>query len=260
MITSMSNPRVKLVVQLIQKAKVRNRNQLFVVEGLKMLLEAPKKRIQEVYCSESFYETHRQEEFLLQYSYEVVADEVFRKMTDTVEPQGILCTVKQFEYCLEKLIKVENPLLLVVENMQDPGNLGALLRTGEAAGVDGIILTKESVDIYNPKTVRASMGAIYRMKYSYTDSITGVIEELKRLDIATYAAHLEGKAYFTEIDFTSPTAFLIGNESKGLEAHTGDRACEKIKIPMCGRVESLNAAMAAGLLIYEAQRQRRVNN
>lgn len=258
MITSTSNPRVKAVVQLIQKTKVRNEKKLFVVEGIKMFLETPIDRVQEVYCSESFYKKYNEKAVLAKFSFEIVTDEVFRKMTDTVQPQGILCVVKQREYVLEDLIEGENPLLIIVENMQDPGNLGALLRTGEAAGIGGIILTKTSVDIYNPKTVRTSMGSIYRVKHWYTESIADVINTMKEYGIVSYAAHLDGEKEFTETDFTSPTAFFIGNESKGLEEHTGNMANHKIKIPMYGEVESLNAAMAAGLLMYEAQRQRRV--
>ncbi|MFI3200782.1 MAG: RNA methyltransferase [Eubacteriales bacterium] len=257
-ITSANNPRIKEVVQLIRKGKVREEKKLFVIEGIKLFLEAPKERIQAVFFSETFYTTYKKKEVLDQYSFDVVTDEVFVKMTDTIHPQGVLCVMKQFTYTLEELWEGENPFLLVVENMQDPGNLGTLLRTGEAAGVDGIILSKGSVDVYNPKVVRSSMGSIYRTRYCYAESIVSVINKMRDMNIAIYAAHLDGKTYFTDTDFTKATAFLVGNESKGLEQKTAELATKQVKIPMCGEVESLNVAMAAGLLMYEAKRQRTI--
>ncbi len=256
MITSVSNSRVKQVIGLCQKAKVRNENDLFLVEGLKLFLEAPKERVREVFVSESFYAKYKEKEILETYKYEVVADEVFRKMTDTVHPQGILCTVAQYHYTVEDLIQTENPLLVVLENLQDPGNLGTILRTGEGAGIDGVILTKDSVDMYNPKTIRSTMGSIYRVPFVYVDSLHSLMDAFREKDIMTYAAHLQGTSYFTDGQYTKGTAFFIGNESKGLSDYITEKTDAYVKIPMLGKVESLNAGIAASLFMYEARRQR----
>lgn len=252
----MSNARIKQVVQLMQRTKVRNERDLFVIEGVKLFVEAPKERIREVYLSESFYEKWEEKELLQGHAYEIVSDDVFQKMTDTVHPQGILCTVAQFHYTLEDMMQGANPLLLIGEELQDPGNLGTLIRTGEGAGVDGVILTKGSVELYNPKVIRSTMGSIFRMKTIYIEDMIQVLEQLQAVGVRIYAAHLAGTTYYTDTNFKGPTAFLIGNEARGLEEHTAQQADEYVKIPMSGQVESLNAAMAAGLLVYEARRQR----
>ena len=145
--------------------------------------------------------------------------------------------------------------MLVLENLQDPGNLGTILRTGEGAGINGIIMSRETVDIYNPKVTRSTMGSIFRIPFVYVDDLFEVTQMMKDRKITTYAAHLNGTDYTRE-SYTSGTAFLIGNEGNGLTDELTDKAQKKIKIPMCGKVESLNAAMASGLLVYEARRQR----
>ena len=138
----------------------------------------------------------------------------------------------------------------------DPGNLGTILRTAEGAGVDGVILSKESVDIYNPKTIRSTMGSVYRLPFLYVDSIESILPVLKKHHVHTYAAHLKGKNSYEQENYCGGTAFFIGNEGNGLTDKLTDKVQKKIKIPMCGKVESLNAAMASGLLVYEARRQR----
>ena len=131
------------------------------------------------------------------------------------------------------------------------------MRTAEGAGIDGVIMTKDTVDIYNPKTIRATMGSVYRMPFLYVDSLEKVITALQEKNVRVYAAHLEGKEYYDSFDFTKGTAFLIGNEGNGLKKETADLADAYLKIPMEGKVESLNAAIATSLLMYETYRQRR---
>ena len=150
------------------------------------------------------------------------------------------------------------PLLMILEDLQDPGNLGTILRTGEGAGVTGIILSKNSVDIYNPKVIRSTMGSVYRMPFYYTSSIQEeILPWLREKKITGYAAHLEGKNSYDQEDYTKGTAFFIGNEGNGLSRELSQKADIWIRIPMEGQVESLNAAMASGILMYEASRQRR---
>lgn len=257
MITATGNKRIKWLVSLSEKAKERKKEQVFLVEGGKMFEEADEKYIREVYVSESYIEKNGISEKLKKIGFETVSDEVFKKISDTKAPQGILCVMNQYKYSLEDLLRKENPVLVLLEDIQDPGNLGTILRTGEGAGIDGVIMTKDTVDIYNPKTIRATMGSVYRMPFLYVDSLKEVIETLKRRGISVYAAHLKGEACYDSFDFKKGSAFLIGNEGNGLKKETADLADFYLKIPMEGKVESLNAAIATSLLMYETYRQRR---
>lgn len=288
MITSTSNPRVKQVIQWQTKSKERRRDQVFVAEGLKMYLEAPKQLIKEVYLSESFRKQLEEppkpsdkmpdkrsdklsnklsdklsdkllDKLFDNLSYsgcETVSDEVFARMSDTQTPQGILAVLAQPEYKLNQLLKQENPLFVVLENLQDPGNLGTILRTGEGAGITGVIIGEGSVDIFNPKVIRSTMGSIYRVPFLYEADLLQTLEQLHAAGVKTYAAHLRGETYYDSFCFRGPTAFLIGNEGNGLTQTLSDAASSYLKIPMEGELESLNASVAAALLMYEAHRQR----
>lgn len=256
MITAASNQRVKNLVNLIQKAKARREQDVFITEGIKMFLEADLKKIKEVYVSQSFYEKGMEREKVEQCNYEILSDELFKKVSDTQTPQGILCVMEQYHYELEDLFRKENPLFLILEDIQDPGNLGTMVRTAEGAGVDGIIMTKGTVDIYNPKTIRSTMGSVYRMPFFYTEDLHETMKKLQERNVKLFAAHLQGKNFYHQMDFTSATAFLIGNEGNGLKEETAAAADVYMKIPMEGKVESLNAAVASVILMYEAARQR----
>ena len=257
MITSSSNAQVKNVIQLNTKGKARNKQGLFVVEGIKMFREAPADWISKVYIRESLYEEDSWKQELAAVPHEVVADSVFRQMSDTMTPQGILTVLHQPHYEWKDFTGNASPLLVVLEDLQDPGNLGTILRTSEGAGVDGILLSKGCVDIFNPKTIRSTMGSIYRMPFLYVDNMMELMEKLKEEHICTYAAHLKGKNFYDQEDYQGGTAFLIGNEGNGLSEELSEKSECLIRIPMAGKVESLNAAMACGILTYEASRQRR---
>lgn len=263
MITSYSNKSVREVIQLNQRAKARDKQDLFVVEGVKMFAEAPEERIHRVYIARRAEEDMRREygEKLDRLFVEIVADEVFDKMSDTKTPQGVLCLVRQFHYEIDIMLADTNnkkhALFILLEDLQDPGNLGTVFRTGEGAGVSGVIMSNRTVDVYNPKTIRSTMGSIYRVPFLYTDDFGGTIRTLQQRGISVYAAHLDGTKYYDEYDYHGGTAFLIGNEANGLRKETADRADEYLRIPMEGKVESLNAAVASSILLYEAYRQRR---
>ncbi|MGN0341201.1 MAG: TrmH family RNA methyltransferase [Roseburia sp.] len=269
MITSNSNPQVKNLIQLVKKAKARNEQRLFVVEGVKMFAEAPMGWIRQVYVSESFESKEEHKKLLEHVSYEVVSDSVFKTISDTQTPQGILALLQQPSYELEDLLNWpdgsptsdglgdQSAHLLVLEDIQDPGNLGTMFRTGEGAGISGIIMSRGTVDVFNPKVVRSTMGSIFRVPFYVAEDLKDTIEELKRRGVKHYAAHLLGSCSYDEPDYTGATAFLIGNEGNGLSDDIASMADCKIRIPMAGQVESLNAAIAATLLMYEAARQRR---
>ena len=261
MITSVANQKVKQVVAWQTKAKERRKDNVFPVEGLKMFEEAPEKWIREVYIEESLLEKLDKEgaayQKLERVGFEVVSSEVFKRMSDTQTPQGILAIVERPAYQFDELLKIEKPLFVILEDLQDPGNLGTIIRTGEGAGVSAVFMTKNTVDIYNPKTIRATMGSIYRVPFAIVEDIEETIAGLHKAGVKTYAAHWAGKDYYDSFSFKEGTAFLIGNEGNGLKKETADAASAYLKIPMEGRVESLNAAIATSLLMYEVHRQRK---
>ena len=211
-----------------------------------MFGEAPRDWISKVYVSEALSGDAELMAQVEKLPYEIVTDSVFRQMSDTQTPQG-----------MEDILGGKNPLVMILEDLQDPGNAGTILRTGEGAGVSGVLLTKTCVDITNPKVIRSTMGSVYRMPFLYVESVVSLAQELKDRNIRTFAAHLHGKNSYDQESYTGGTAFLIGNEGKGLTDEAADSADCLIRIPMCGKVESLNAAMASGILMYEAARQRR---
>lgn len=256
MITSTSNPQVKNLQQLLKKAKLRKEQDVFLAEGMKMFREAPKNRIQKTYISKTLYE-EQGPEFLCGLEAEVLSDHVFAAVSDTKTPQGILCVLKQYHYTLADLLEKEAPHLLLLEDLQDPGNLGTIMRTAEGAGVDGVILNRTAVDLYNPKVIRATMGSVYRMPFLYVEELEEVLPVLKKKGVRTYAAHLKGKRCYDEEDYRTGCAFFIGNEGNGLSEELSRRADVRIRIPMHGKLESLNAAVAASILMYEVCRQRR---
>lgn len=257
MITSTANAQVKNLIQLVKKAKVRNEQRLFVVEGIKMFAEAPKDWLDKVYVSEHFLKESSHQEMLMGVAYEVLSDAVFKAVSDTQTPQGILCLLRMPTYRLKELLQGEKTHLLVLESIQDPGNLGTMIRTGEGAGISGIIMNRTTVDLFNPKVIRATMGSIYRVPFYITDDLGASIRTLKEQDVAFYAAHLKGTCTYDRPDYKGACGFLIGNEGNGLTDETAKLADTYVKIPMEGKVESLNAAIAATLLMYEAARQRR---
>ncbi len=257
MITSNSNAQVKRLLQLQKKSKARNEEKVFLVEGLRMFLEVPSKRVQKVYISESLYNKKKQELDLEKFSVEILSDSVFGYVSDTKSPQGILCIVEQETYDMEELLSIKNPHFMVLDNLQDPGNLGTIVRTAEGAGVDAVFLSKESVDIYNPKTIRSTMGSIYRMPVIYIEDLLELLKIFKQKGIKSYAAHLEGKNSYDKENYQSGTAILIGNEGNGLRDEIANNADVWVQIPMQGKVESLNAAIASSILMFEVYRQRR---
>lgn len=256
MITSTANQQVKNVIQLAKKGKERQKQKVFLAEGIRIFAEMPKENLQNVYVAESFWQKELHREKLNGIKYETVSDAVFQKMSDTQTPQGILCIVRQPEYELKDLIKGEQTHLLVLEGIQDPGNLGTMFRTAEGAGATGIILNR-CADLFAPKTVRSTMGSICRVPFYITDDLEQTLHTLKEQGVLLYAAHLKGQKDYDEFDYRKASAFLIGSEANGLTEETARQADVYLKIPMCGKLESLNAAMAAGILMYEAGRQRR---
>ena len=261
MITSTTNKQVKYVSSLIKKPKARREEDLFVAEGLRICQEIPEERIHTLYVSESFLK--QKEGRILSERVrrvEVVADEVFKALSDTQTPQGVLALVRQYHYTLEQAAGTKDgkpALLMILEHLQDPGNLGTIIRAGEGAGITGVVMSSDTADIYNPKVIRSTMGSVLRVPFVYAPDLKEACEQMKKAGIRLYAAHLKGMHNYDQEDYTKATGFLIGNEAKGLTDEMAAIADTYIKIPMAGQVESLNAAVASSVLMFEAARQRR---
>lgn len=283
MITSTSNVKIKEIVQLQKKGRLRNERGIFLVEGLRMVQEVPVERIVKMYMTEDFYKKkgkallqeqamssanaspqwkgalrkEKAQDMVPGLELELVTPTVFSYMSDTKTPQGVLAVVRQGGFAKEALMDGRDAHLLVLDNVQDPGNLGTIFRTAEAAGVTGVILSRDCADIYNPKTVRSTMGAVFRQPFVYVDNLPATISQMKERGIRVYAAHLQGERPYDREDYRKKTAFLIGNEGNGLRREVEEMADVRVCIPMAGRAESLNAGIAAGILMFEAARQRR---
>ena len=251
MITSTTNSRIKHVTNLLTSAKARREEELFVVEGQRIVSEIPSEQICECFVTEKYL---TENDIPHDLDYEVVTDQVFKKMSDTKTPQGILCVVKMSNKKVDDFLAEHTAgrlKVLVLESIQDPGNLGTMIRTCEAAGFDGIIANNETVDIYNPKVIRSTMGGIFRVPVMYTDNLKKVLSYMKQQDVNICAAHLKGTCDFKKAMYGNRTAVLIGNEGNGLSDEISSMSNVLVKIPMSGKVESLNAAVAAALMMYE---------
>ncbi len=261
MISSLSNSQIKNIIQLQKKGRERKEQGVFICEGIKMFEEARAfrdGRIIKAYISEDFYEQQRQAgKNYDDLPYEIVSEQIFKEISETMTPQGILAIVKQPEHSISDMFQGEEARLLLLEDIRDPGNLGTMVRTAEGAGFTGIILSKGSVDMYNPKVIRSTMGAIFRVPFIYVDNFLETLSELKEQHVNIYAAHLEGACDYDRVSFDKKTAVLIGNEANGLSDQSAEIATRCIKIPMEGNVESLNAGIAAAILMYEVYRQKR---
>lgn len=253
-ITSASNEQIKKVIQLKEKSKARKETGTFVVEGIKMFSEIPEGDLVKVFVSESFEKENKA--VLAGKDFQVVSDSVFKKISDTVTPQGVMAVVKQKSYTIDDVIENRNRhkgCIIVLDRLQDPGNLGTIVRTGEGADIAGIVMSNDCADIYNPKVIRSTMGSIFRVPFAIVDNLPEAVECLKKNRIVTYAAHLKGELYNSG-NLAKGCAFLIGNEARGLSDEVSAKADKLIKIPMAGKVESLNAAIATAILMYEARR------
>lgn len=261
MITSTANQQVKHLVQLQNKAKLRDEEGVFVLEGKKVFDELRRYRpefLVMTYLSESLYKqiTESEPEYLDGIPYEILADNVFKEAAETVTPQGILALVKQPKYDLQELLRGrerDKLRFIFLENLRDPGNLGTILRTAEGAGMNGVILSKGSVDIFNPKVIRSTMGSVFRVPFLYVEDTLATMKLLQKHGVKLYAAYLSGSEEYDKITYASRCAILIGNEANGLLPETAETADVRVRIPMAGELESLNAAVAAAILMYHTR-------
>lgn len=257
MITSTSNDKIKHVAMLIKSAKARREEGTFVVEGERIASEVPQDLLEECFVTEGYTEGGRITDiFGYNVTPTVVSEAVFKKMSDTQSPQGILCVCRKKTVTLEDILssKKDGSLkILILERIQDPGNLGTMIRTAEGAGFDAVIADEGTADVYNPKVTRSTMGSLFRMPVIYTPDLPTAVDLLKENRIGIFAAHLSGETDYREAGYGDRVAFLVGNEGSGLSDEISDKADKLVKIPMHGRLESLNAAVAAALLMYSVE-------
>ena len=250
-ITSFSNRMIREVRELMQKPRARQKAGLFVSEGERLCREIPKDLVERVFLSDSYRGSlpagfRPKDHTLIR-----VPDELMAHISDTKHSQGILVLVRMLP---ERVLSGD--FFLLLESLQDPGNLGTIFRLAEAAGVNGIYMSSDCTDIYSPKLVRSTMGSLYRLPFRIVPDLKETIAELKKKGVRCFAAHLLGEKAHYDCDFRPPTAFLIGNEGRGLSPELSEAADIRLRIPMKGGVESLNAAAAAAILSYETLRQR----
>ena len=275
-ISSKDNKKIKYLRSLLEKGSARKKNRQFIVEGIKLVDEAlVYGKVCEIILSESLYKEiilggliknallADNGKNLIAYVNEansttVVSDAVFKTVSETINPQGVVAVVAMPEYEIlneEFLTQTYNKTgkikLLILEDTADPGNLGTIMRTAEAAGVTGVIMGRGTVDIFNPKAVRSTMGSIFRLPFIYVEDVRETIRELKKYGISFYAAHLKGKHSYKDVEYSKKSGILIGNEARGLSLEVAELADIYVIIPMQGKVESLNAAVAAALMMYE---------
>lgn len=254
-LTSRENPAVKYAAKLLKSARFRRKESRFVAEGLRVCEDAMRSgaEIDTLFLTEAaLNKSAEQCTALARYAEKAytVTPAVFAAMSDTQTPQGVLCIIKTLDKSAHfDTIKIGGKFL-ALENVQDPNNLGTVLRSAEAFGVSGVILSGDCCDIYNPKVVRGSMGAVFRMPFLIVDDFPSYFKENPQLH--TYAAVVDsGAQKVTETRFEEPCVVVIGNEGNGLRSDTVQACGQAVTIPMRGKAESLNASAAATILIWE---------
>jgi TrmH family RNA methyltransferase len=261
-ITSTQNPRVKALAKLA-KRRERDEAGLFIIEGPRPVERAFAKGIEfpDVYiCPEFFGSTGSEPELVQKFSAAGVpviqlSKEAFQKAAYREHPEGILAVAKQWQTSLSSLQLSDNPFLIVLEAVEKPGNLGAILRTADAVSADGVIIADAATDIYNPNVVRASTGTLFSVPIAVTNT-TEAIEFLRHKGIRTVAATPHTETNYSTADLTGPIAIVMGSEDEGL-TDAWLKACDvSVKLPMLGVADSLNVSATTVVLAYEALRQR----
>lgn len=256
-LTGLQNPLVKAAAELKQK-KYRQQRGEFLAEGLRTVEEAVAfKAAQQIFYTATEDERTLQlleQAAFMQLKLTCVSEAVMKKIADTETPQGIIAVCRMQEQPLEQLL-ASGKLLLVLDRVGDPGNIGTMLRTADAAGVGGIILLKGTADIYAPKTVRSSMGSLFHVPVLSGVAEQEFIDNAKKAGYQLLVTALDGADNLYQADLKGRLAFVMGNEAGGVSASLLKQADKRVFIPMRGKAESLNVAMAAGIVMFEAMRR-----
>lgn len=249
-------------IKRLHESKERAEKGLFLIEGVRLMEEALKESIsiEQVLYTAVVEETNRGSHLLatlnkMRIQAFHVPEKVMESLSETENPQGILAVARQVKWSLNDIIKSKEPVIIAC-GLHDPGNLGTIIRTADAGRCGGVITTQNTVDIYNPKVIRATMGSIFRLPVLKVDDLIEAVSTLKKEGYRIMATTAHAKTSYLDVDYRKPMAFMIGQEASGLPDDILESADVKVFIPMKEGVESLNAAVSASILIYEALRQR----
>ncbi|MEG6586493.1 TrmH family RNA methyltransferase [Dendrosporobacter sp. 1207_IL3150] len=262
LVTSLQNTTVKLVVSLKQKKK-RDEMGLFTAEGVRLIEEAVSSDwiIETCLYTEHSLNNDRVKGIINSLEDKAckmikVSESVFDKISDTEQPQGIMIIIKKRSYTLNHMLASDNPLIVVLDSLQDPGNLGTVIRTADAAGATSVVLTKGCTDVYASKAVRATMGSLFHLPVVSGVNQDDLISFVSDNSINLTATSLSSSSVYFEADFSKPVAIVFGNEGRGVSDRLLDASNNKVFIPIFGAAESLNVAASAAVILYEAVRQR----
>lgn len=257
-ITSKDNDVIKNIRKLKDK-KYREAENKYIIEGIKLIEEAIEEnaKLDTVVVCEDCVQNHTIEQKILyeiaKYNCIYVSEKVFNAVTEVNNPQGILAVVKKDKR--EEEIKYDEDMIVVLDGIQDPGNLGTILRTVDSVGLHQIIVSEQTADAYNPKVVRSTMGAIYRVNIIVSHNLVETLKEIKKHKYKILATSLQTEKSIYDIQYQKKV-LVIGNEANGVSKEILEMADEKVKIPMLGKTESLNASVATSVILYEYVRQK----
>lgn len=257
-ITSKENEMIKNIKKLKEK-KYRDQEHKFLVEGIKMVKEALEKKEQIdkiVVCEDCINDNTIDQELLYEIAKQdciYVTEKVFQSITEVTNPQGILAVLKKENG--EEQISYNEDIIVVLDGIQDPGNLGTILRTIDSIGLTQVILSEKTADPYNPKVVRSTMGAIYRVNMIRSQNIIETLKNIKKHQYEIVATSLQTEKSIYDINYEKKV-IVVGNEANGVSKEILELANQKVKIPMPGKAESLNVAVATGIILYEYVRTK----
>ena len=258
-ITAKDNDKIKYTKSLL-KSKNRNKESKFIIEGYRILTLALEcnANLEYVFINENFEEKQEHKKFLSTLESKNIkvfktTNKIFKDLIDTENTQGILAVLRYKERDLVNNINQDNKFVLILDRIQDPGNMGTIIRTADSAGVDAIILLKGCVDIYNPKVIRSTMGSIFDMNVIHATQEEALrILKLKKFDIVS--SYLDTNNYYNTVEYNYKTALVIGNEANGINEELVSKSDVLVKIPIYGKAESLNAAISSAILMYEIKK------
>jgi TrmH family RNA methyltransferase len=258
-IISIQNSYIKNVIKLQEKARERKKQGVFIVEGKREISIA----IQGKYCFDTvlFYpEIISENEILHVFNNNInsikISKEVYQKIAYRDSTEGIIAVIKTKDFSLKNIkFKNENPLVLVAEATEKPGNIGAMLRTADAANIDAVLIANPKTDLYNPNIIRSSVGCVFTNQIA-TGTSEEIIAFLEDNNINIYAATLQNSNEYHKENYTNATAIVVGTEATGLSEIWREKATQNINIPMQGQIDSLNVSVSAAIILFEARRQR----
>lgn len=257
-ISSVQNPFIKSLVQLQEKAKARKQTGTFLIEGQREISLALKGNytLQTILFVPEIIDYNTIQNFVSQnVEYIEITKEVYQKLAYRDTTEGVLAIAETKSLSLSDLKLSNNPLLLIAESIEKPGNIGAILRTADAANIDAVIIANPKSDLYSPNVVRSSVGCLFTRQVA-TDTTENVIAFLKQNNINFYSATLQNSTSYHTQNYTLPTALVVGTEATGLTQPWRDQSTSNVIIPMQGEIDSMNVSVAAAILLFEAKRQR----